>query len=447
MRAIASPAARLAVVKGPRVAEGSGGPHKRAPPDWMKRPRHQPGRRRASAQSVSYPTSDVPTASWPSLARVAAAMMVAVGVGRFAYTPVLPLMRASAGLSAAGGTAIATVNYAGYLAGAVAGITRPAISRSVGAFRTSVVVVVLTDVAMAATNDTRAWAGLRLLSGIASAVVFVVSVTYMLDEFSVARRHWINWAFGGVGLGVALSGVAVRIAGNDWRAGWVLCGVVALAGSALAWPLRVSRPVHVAEMRPISRVGGVVRRRAFHLLVGCYLLEGVGYIVAGTFLVVAVDETASSDVGTSSWIIVGTAALPAAAIWGRLAQRYSARYVLAMALAIQAGGVTIPSLLGGGTPALISATLFGATFLGVASVAIQIGDTLNVDRSVAKLTAGYAIGQVLGPALVLVSGRRTYRFALGEGACVIAIALGVAVSMCLTAWPPRLSTADYASKP
>src|SRR5258706_15198584 len=54
------------------------------------------------------------------------ALAVAMGIGRFAFTPLLPLMQDEYGLTVAGGTWLATANYAGYLAGALVALAVPA---------------------------------------------------------------------------------------------------------------------------------------------------------------------------------------------------------------------------------------------------------------------------------------------------------------------------------
>src|SRR5664279_6897 len=67
---------------------------------------------------------------WVIVAQGAAALAVSMGIGRFVYTPILPLMGREAGLSKSFGATLATANYAGSLLGALAGIVSPALVRS-----------------------------------------------------------------------------------------------------------------------------------------------------------------------------------------------------------------------------------------------------------------------------------------------------------------------------
>ena len=67
---------------------------------------------------------------WGVVIQGAAALAVGMGVGRFVYTPILPLMEHQAGMSASTGSDLATANYIGYFIGALAGIFVPAVTRS-----------------------------------------------------------------------------------------------------------------------------------------------------------------------------------------------------------------------------------------------------------------------------------------------------------------------------
>ena len=137
--------------------------------------------------------------------------------------------------------------------------------------------------------------------------------------------------------------------------------------------------------------------RWFAVLFVSYSLEGVGYIIAGTFLVAAIGQSSPGWIGGGAWVLVGLAAVPSAAMWAWLGRRFCLPDLLVASLAIQAVGIALPALVGGVGAALISAFLFGGTFLGVATLALAAGAQLRFPRSVALLTAGYSVGQILGP--------------------------------------------------
>ena len=93
-----------------------------------------------------------------------------------------------------------------------------------------------------------------------------------------------------------------------------------------------------------------------------------------------------------------------------------------MALLLQSVGIALPALFGGPVAAvLISAALFGATFLGVASIMLAIGADLRA-RAVAILTTGYSLGQIVGPLAVGPLLHHGYHQALLVSAGVVALA-------------------------
>src|SRR3954469_16223078 len=57
--------------------------------------------------------------TWPVVSSGLVALAVAMGIGRFAFTPLMPLMMRDGTLSAAAGTEWAAANYGGYFIGAL----------------------------------------------------------------------------------------------------------------------------------------------------------------------------------------------------------------------------------------------------------------------------------------------------------------------------------------
>ncbi|MFE1925921.1 hypothetical protein ACFW91_25555 [Streptomyces asoensis] len=80
-------------------------------------------------------------------------------------------------------------------------------------------------------------------------------------------------------------------------------------------------------------------------------------------------------------------------------------------LVVQAAGIALP--------ALVAAVLFGATFQGVSTLALAVGARLRFPRSVALPTAGYSVGQILGPLVVAPLLHHGYRPALLLAALVV----------------------------
>ena len=396
----------------------------------------------SSSAPVPSGRADGPLLSpWGHVARVAAALAAGMGVGRFVYTPILPLMHAQAGLSTDAGARLATANYVGYLIGALAGTLSPALIRSRATLRGALVLLICTLAAMPATHSTELWLSLRLSAGAASALIFVVAVNSLLGHLRDHPPHLPGWGFGGVGAGIALSGLLVLALRPvaDWRTAWWASAALAVVLAAASWNLRPEEPAATASSAPVSAAHmsqalAPTADRRFAALFVSYTLEGVGYIVAGTFLVAAIAQGSPGWIGGGAWVLVGLAAVPSSALWARLGDRWSRPGLLLVALVIQAVGIALPALVGGVGAALVSALLFGATFIGVSTLALATGAQLRFPRSVALLTAGYSVGQILGPLAVAPLLRHGYRPALLLAALVV-LAAAVAAAVLRAGFP------------
>ncbi|MFD7002997.1 YbfB/YjiJ family MFS transporter [Streptomyces mirabilis] len=389
-------------------------------------------------------SAGAPHSPWHHVAQAAAALAAGMGVGRFVYTPILPLMHAGAGLSAGAGANLATANYIGYLLGALVGILAPAVVRSRVLLRISLVALTGTLAAMPATHDTAVWFALRLLAGVASALIFVIAVSSLLSHLREYPAHLPGWAFGGVGAGIALSGLLVLLLRPvaDWRAAWWASAALAAVLAVASWNLRpeapptttqapqAPQPIQAAQATEATAVTaatvddsrGPRTYRWFTALFASYTLEGIGYIIAGTFLVAAIEQSSPGPLGGGAWVLVGLAAVPSSALWARLGRRWSRPDLLLAALVVQAVGIALPALIGGAPAALVSAVLFGATFIGVSTLALATGAHLEFPRSVALLTAGYSVGQILGPLAVAPLLHHGYQQALVLAASVVLVA-------------------------
>ena len=119
---------------------------------------------------------------WRLVGQGAAAMAGGMGIGRFAYTPILPIMHNQAGLTPQLGAALATANYTGYLAGALAAIVAPRLTHSRWAVRVSLLLLSATLALMPLSHNGTFWLTLRLIAGVTSALVFVIAVSAALPR-------------------------------------------------------------------------------------------------------------------------------------------------------------------------------------------------------------------------------------------------------------------------
>ena len=108
-------------------------------------------------------TSDSKTARLKVLFAGVCSLILAMGVARFSYTPLLPVMVDEAGLSHAGGGWLASINYIGYLTGVFLASRIGNTVLKYRLYRWGMVIAVLSTVLMAVSTDFYIWAISRLL--------------------------------------------------------------------------------------------------------------------------------------------------------------------------------------------------------------------------------------------------------------------------------------------
>lgn len=362
--------------------------------------------------------------------RTGAALAAAMGVGRFVFTPALPLMEDGAGLSPTGGSLIATANYVGYLLGAVLGIFIPSLVRRRISLRISGVLLLCTLVAMPLTHHVAVWAMLRGIAGTASAIVFMVAGGVILNELTSGSAHLVGWAYGGVGVGIAASGALLTIVSSigDWSTAWYASAALTMLLLAAGWNVgsHQKRRPHLREQptsgdtRAASTAGS--HGRWFVLLSISYFFEGAGYIVAGTFLVAALTASGPAGLAHSVWIIVGVAVVPSCALWAYFSTTVSRPTLITVALSAQAIGIALPAVTDHPVAGVFAAVLFGSTFMAVTTLSLATGTHLGVTRAIPLLTAGYGVGQILGPLIVAPLLTEGYQPALLAGGVLVLVA-------------------------
>jgi len=377
---------------------------------------------------------------------IAGALMLAVamGVGRFAYTPLLPVMERDAGLSVAAAGALAFSNLLGYLVGAALAMMPFTHRRRLGITRWAIACVVVTTALMAEASPL--WLPLRFLTGVSSGFVLVFASSIVLDR--AAHRHHPTWPplfFSGVAIGITFSGLAVPlfVGLGGSRAAWIgIAGCSALAtGLTFRWfvddtPAATRVPSPIEQYLPAHRT-------AFVWLAAVYTAEAFAYIIPATFLVAIVSRVPSiARFASLSWVLVGVAAMLATFPWIKIGARLGKARGLALALAIQTAGILAPVVSDSTAAVVIAAFALGGTFIAITLFATGLARDMfphRTNAAVSRLTVLYSVGQMLGPPiatqLALHSG--SYGSALFCAAATAAIAT---VAALLAVHEPRDET-------
>ena len=375
-------------------------------------------------------------------------MAVVMGIGRFAFTPILPSMRDAFGLSATDLGTLASANYLGYLLGALAAATPALLRWRQQVVRGGLLLVIAVTAAMALTTSMPVWVILRFVAGLASAGVFVFASAAVIGWFVQQKRPaLVGFFFSGVGLGIASSGAVILLVqrvtggqgGQAWRTEWLGAALLAvlLATPCLRW---LPHETVGTATQPGSATAPRAISRPMLLLAVSYFLGGVGYIVAGTFIVAIVSAVPGlEDLGAGAWILVGLAALPSTPIWTRVAGRIGRMTALGISYLLMALSLLLPGLMAQPAAAVASTLLFGATFIAFGALTVAEAQALapprQAARTIALLTVIFGLGQVAGPLLAasLAGPGGDFRFSLLVAGMVV---LGAALLALASAFGP-----------
>ncbi|ASY63901.1 Transporter, MFS superfamily [Sinorhizobium sojae CCBAU 05684] len=333
----------------------------------------------------------------------ATAMAVAMGFGRFSYTPILPAMMADAGLSPAEAGLIASANFVGYLAGAVLAAYGWANGheRRIGVAALAATALLLGVMGFAA--SVLAFGLIRFLAGLASAFAMVFVSGIVLGEGLRARsEHVASVHFGGVGFGIALSSIVVwtaPLAGvgdlSDSHGHWFAGALVALAGTALVAVLLPESGTATEAGRPEAPLFWT---RPLTVVTLTYGFFGFGYVITATFLVAMAREAGGGEF--LAWLLTGASAALSVQLWRFAVPRFGLAGVYAIGLLVEAAGLVLAVSLPGSLAPLVGGLMLGLTFMMITAYGLQIGRRLAPEsprRALAFMTATFGVGQIIGP--------------------------------------------------
>jgi len=348
--------------------------------------------------------------AWATALSGLLALAVAMGIGRFAFTPILPMMQEDANLSVAEGGWLASANYLGYLIGALTAMAGGTGQRL--AIRLGLLSIAVATLEMGFATGLGAWLVLRALPGFASAWVLVNVSAWSLDRLAKAGRGDLSGVvYAGVGAGIFFAGLAclaVSRAGRGSAEAWLALGLSAALATAL-----LRRTASGDTTRGPGAIGVRVSLREipdFWRLVFCYGAFGLAYIIPATFLPVMAKRIVSDPLWFGwAWPVFGAAAVASTLLAARLTAATSYRTVWVLGNLVMAAGVLIPVVMPGLGGIIVSALFVGGTFMVNTMVGLQEARRIagpHVKVLMAAMTSAFAAGQIAGPLLVSVLNMR-----------------------------------------
>ncbi|WP_447775109.1 YbfB/YjiJ family MFS transporter [Variovorax boronicumulans] len=374
--------------------------------------------------------------AWRAALACMVTLAVAMGLGRFAFTPMLPIMLSEGKLELAGGGLLASLNYLGYFFGAVScaaiGIKASSMVRG-GLLATAALLV-----GMGLLHSFIGWGVLRAAAGVMSAWVFVFASGWGLRRLAETNSPMLAGViYTGPGIGIAMTGLLGGALGR-WgsEAGWIGLGLLAVVLIAVIWRVfddgeRVGAVAGRAAASPAVAAGatGSASARSDAIwLVALYGLAGFGYIITATFLpVIARQALPGSPWPDFFWPLFGAAIIPGALIGARAPVHWDNRLLLAAAYALQALGVVFSvawPTIGGFA---LGSLLLGMPFTAITLFAMREARRLRGNAAAGLIgyaTASYGVGQIIGPLFAAPLAQRTGSFQLPLLVAAAALALG-----------------------
>ena len=332
-----------------------------------------------------------------------AALTIAVGIGRFSYTPILPYMISELNLTTTEAGLIASSNYLGYLLGSLIPIFPqfPKNIRSI--FIYSIFISIISLFAMGLTNTFEVFILIRFIHGIFSAFVLILGTSLIVSHVQKKGKIFLGTAhFSGVGLGMALSAIVVSYLGFlnfTWDDRWFSIGILAIM---LSFQIIKFTPIQKAEVKYNLKSKNKTSL-GFSLITISYGLYGFGYVAFGTFISTMSRLTPGLEkTEPYVWFVVGVTGIPSVFFWNWFGSKIGNDIGLFLANLILGLGVLFSVLINNEFGIFISCILFGLSFVPITSMCLLEGQKRfsgSFIVSTAILTFSFSIGQMIGPYL------------------------------------------------
>lgn len=352
-------------------------------------------------------------------------LILTMGIARFSYTPMLPVMLDQTFLNDSLGGWLATINYLGYMSGVLVAASISNLKLKDTLYRIALIVAIISTIGMGIVENYILWSVMRYLAGLSTAGGLLIGSGLILN-WMIRNGHEpeLGLHFSGVGIGIAITAIFAILMSGDviiteaftWKQQWQVFAVTAIFLAIPAW-CWLPRP----NSNNLTESGEVLvdkppRRNWMMLLYASYFCAGIGYVISATFLVAIVDQHPElNGNGSLVWLVTGLAAAPSCIFWDRVARKTGVLNAILITYLINIIGIIIPAFTHTLTGMLISGFFFGVTFIGIVSLMLtMVGKFYPTKpaKPMGRLTLSYGVAQIIAPAISGVVAETTGNYTM-----------------------------------
>ncbi len=390
----------------------------------------------AREETATAPHAATDRGFWRASLAGMSAVLVGIGLARFAYTPLIPALIAAHWFSPSEAVYLGAANLGGYFLGAVLG--RPLARVPRRPILRAMMLAASASFFAGAWPQSFLWYFVwRLVAGISGGALMVLAAPSVLPTVPPARRGLAGGViFTGVGLGIAASGTLIPLL---LRLGlvetWCALGAVAALLTAATWN---AWPAQAAAAPLMARVAALPRDPRVRALALEYALNAVGFVPHMVFLVDFIARGLGRGLAEASgyWVLFGLGAMLGPITAGNLADRIGFKRALRLAYVLEGAAVALLAFWSTPAALVLSSLVAGAFVPGIVSLVLgRIGELMPGDAFGQALawsatTTAFAMGQAVaayGFSFLFAAGSG-YRLLFAIGATALAVALLIDVA-------------------